>query len=265
VELRSLASGSSGNAYLVRDGREAILVDAGISARRLEAMLWEEGLNPASLRGIVLTHEHSDHARGVWQMTVRFGLPVYASIGTFRALGSPPEIDWRRLDGGRATSIGPIDVVPVNVPHDAEEPFVFRFESDHMCAAIATDFGSPTAALDEAFRDLDLLVLEANHDEDWLWRGSYPWSLKKRVASDVGHISNVTAGQIIARLGVRAPRQVWLAHLSQQNNAPAHALQVVSKALSRAGLGSVKLTVAERDRPSLRWSSNGVMRQLALL
>ena len=176
MELRSLASGSSGNACLVRNGGEAILVDAGISARRLETMILAEGLNPQSLLGVVLTHEHSDHSRGITQLSALFGLPIYASAGTFRALGSPPNLDWRRLEGGKITSIGSIDVVPVQIPHDAAEPFVYRFESDQTSAAIATDFGSATDALDEAFRDLDVLVLEANHDESWLWKGGYPWS-----------------------------------------------------------------------------------------
>jgi phosphoribosyl 1,2-cyclic phosphodiesterase len=264
VELQSLVSGSSGNSCLVRDARTAVLVDAGISCRRLEVMFRDLSVDPCSLQAIILTHEHSDHARGMAQLVARFGLPVYASAGTFRALGSPANVDWRQLRGGQITSIGSIDVIPVDVPHDAAEPFVYRFQSDHFSAAIATDFGSSTDAIYDAFRDLDLLVLEANHDEDWLWRGSYPWSLKKRVASDQGHISNETCGQILARLGIRAPRSVWLAHLSAQNNAPGHALQVVGKALKRAGLGHVQLTVAERNRPGARWHSEGVTRQLAL-
>lgn len=264
MELRSLASGSSGNAYLVRDGRTAILVDAGLSARRLEAMLWAEALNPGSLAGIVLTHEHADHARGTKQLATRFNIPVYASAGTFRALGSPEDVDWRALTREVPTSIGSIDVIPIHVPHDAAEPFVFRLETEHFAAAIATDFGSPTDAIRNAFRGLDLLVLEANHDEDWLWRGSYPWTLKKRVASDYGHISNETAAHIVTSLGIRAPRELWLAHLSQQNNAPEHALRIVRRALKGAGLGSVEVTVAERHRPSLRWRSEGLTRQLAL-
>jgi phosphoribosyl 1,2-cyclic phosphodiesterase len=198
------------------------------------------------------------------QLATRFQLPVFTSTGTFRALGSPGEIDWRRLVAGVPSSIGPIDVIPVIVPHDAAEPFVFRFEMEHFSAAIATDFGSPTDAIREAFRGLDVLVLEANHDEDWLWRGSYPWSLKKRVASDFGHISNETAARIITSLGIRAPRSVWLAHISMQNNAPQHARQVVGKMLGKAGLGNIDLQVAERHHPSLRWRSEGLTRQLAL-
>jgi phosphoribosyl 1,2-cyclic phosphodiesterase len=239
-------------------------VDAGISARRLEAMLCAEGLNPGALLGIVLTHEHADHARGTRQLAARFNVPVYASAGTFRALGSPHDLDWRRLSAGRPCSIGAIDVIPVPVPHDAAEPFVFRFETDHFAAAIATDFGSPTESIRDAFRGVDLLVVEANHDEEWLWRGGYPWSLKKRVASDFGHISNETCARIVASLKARAPRSVWLAHISMQNNAPEHALEVVTKALNRAGLGNIELSVAERHHPSLRWRSEGVTRQLAL-
>ena len=226
-------------------------------------MLCAEGLNPGALMGIVLTHEHADHARGTLQLATRFQLPVFTSTGTFRALGSPEQLDWRRLTAGVPTSVGAIDVIPVPVPHDAAEPFVFRFESAHFAAAIATDFGSPTEAIREAFRCLDLLVLEANHDVDWLWRGGYPWSLKKRVASDFGHISNETCARIITSLKARAPRSVWLAHISMQNNAPEHALQIVSKALARAGLGGIDVSVAERHHPSLLWRSEGVTRQLA--
>lgn len=264
MELRSLASGSSGNAYLVRSGASAILVDAGLSARRLVAMLRAEQLEPAGLTGIAVSHEHSDHVRGIQQLAARFQIPIYATEGTYRALGAPPTWDWRKLIPGRIASVGSLDLLPIAVPHDAAGPCVFRIEADYTTLAIATDFGSPTDALDEAFRGLDLLVLEANHDEDWLWQGSYPWSLKKRVASDVGHISNETAAGILTRLGERAPWSVWLAHLSKHNNAPEHAKKVVRRAIDRAGLPTANLAVAERDAPSLHWTSTGVSRQLSL-
>ncbi|MFN0072872.1 MAG: MBL fold metallo-hydrolase [Chloroflexota bacterium] len=264
MELRSLASGSSGNAYLVRDGRTSLLIDAGISARRLEAALRAEGLEPRNLTGIIISHEHSDHVRGAAQFALRHHTPVHTSAGTYQAMGSPATLDWRALSGSRTVTIGTVEVTPIDVPHDAAEPLVFRLEANHAAIAIATDFGCPTEAMHEAFAELELLVLEANHDEEWLWRGSYPWSLKKRVAGERGHISNETAAGIIAGLGGRAPRSVWLAHLSKHNNAPEHALRVVGSSLARSVPGPIELLVAERDHVSLKWTSDTVTRQLAL-
>jgi phosphoribosyl 1,2-cyclic phosphodiesterase len=264
VELRSLASGSSGNAYLVQHGETALLIDAGISGRRLDLMLRHEGIVPGLLNGILVTHEHADHIRGVAQIARKFGAPLYGSLGTLRAMGLSHQLDWRSISTGEPVAMGSLDVIPIGVPHDAAEPLVYRIQCAGAALAIATDFGSPTPELESAFRDLDLLVLEANHDEDWLWRGHYPWSLKKRVASERGHISNETAAEILIRLGIRAPSTVWLAHLSAQNNAPSHALSVVSSMIARAGMPLIDLHVAERDTPSLRWRSDAVTRQLVL-
>jgi phosphoribosyl 1,2-cyclic phosphodiesterase len=264
MQVRALASGSSGNAYLIRSGDSAILVDAGISARRLATMLKHEHVRPGDLIGILVSHEHSDHVRGAAQLATMFQAPVVSTLGTFRASNLDGATHWVSISRSASISLGPFDVHTIPVQHDAEEPCAFRVSADGAQVAIATDFGEPTDGLVELIEDLDLLVLESNHDEDRLWRGSYPWFLKKRVAGTHGHISNETAGSMLVELRDRTPTDVWLAHLSKHNNSPDLALGTVQAALRREGLRKPSIQVAERDRPSLEWSSTARTRQLVL-
>jgi len=239
-------------------------VDAGISGRRLTAALERAGLRPGDLLGILVSHEHADHVRGAAQLAATFQAPVVSTVGTFNASSLSASTPWISVRRSSTISLGPFEVHTIPVQHDAEEPCAFRVSADGVHVAIATDFGQPTDGLVEMIEDLDLLVLESNHDEDWLWRGSYPWYLKKRVAGDHGHISNETAAAMLVGLRERAPGSVWLAHLSKHNNSPKLALSTVQAALRREGHRGRDVEVADRDHPSLRWTSAARVRQLVL-
>lgn len=264
MDVRALASGSSGNAYLIKSGASAILVDAGISARRLTLMLKQEGVHTGDLLGILVTHEHSDHVRGAAQLSAAFEAPVVSTLGTFRASRLDATTPCISVSRSSSISLGPFEIHIIPVQHDAEEPCAFRIGADGAHIAIATDFGQPTEGLVEMIEDLDLLVLESNYDEDRLWRGSYPWFLKQRVAGNHGHISNATAASMLIHLQERRPEAVWLAHLSKHNNSPDIARGTVLAALRREGHPKLALDVAERDRPSLEWSSAARVKQLVL-
>jgi phosphoribosyl 1,2-cyclic phosphodiesterase len=166
---------------------------------------------------------------------------------------------------GNATTIGEIDVMPFAVPHDCVQPFGFRFESHTGRSCITTDLGWVPANVTKQFRDVDLLVLEANYDPHLLESGTYPYFLKQRVASTYGHLSNAAAAEAIAACGDRAPKAVWLAHLSEQNNSPRHALDTVSRVLKRYGLTHVPIRTTRHRRSNLHWASTtSYPRQLAL-
>ena len=171
----------------------------------------------------------------------------------------------RAVQSGRIYPLGQMDLLPFAVPHDCREPLGFRFESGTGRACIATDLGWVPPNVAKQFRDLDLLVLEANYDPHLLETGTYPHFLKRRVSGAYGHLSNAAAAEAIAVCGDRAPHVVWLAHLSEQNNSQKHALQTVARVLRRHGLSRVSIRTTHHRRSNLRWTSNVAReRQLAL-
>lgn len=258
MRITALASGSSGNAYLAEAGATRVLLDGGLVAPVLERYLRQRGVDPATLSAIFVSHEHSDHLRGVGGLARRFRIPVVASAGTLRAgaaaLGELP--DAVALPPGHECRAGALVVRTFPVAHDAREPVGFWVQADGCHACICTDLGVPTAALRAPLAAADLLVLEANHDLDRLWRGPYPPSLKRRIAGPQGHLANSAAADLLVALAADGrPRTIWLAHLSQTNNTPALALSAVSTPLAQAGIGHYAVAVAGRDRPSLVWEA----------
>jgi phosphoribosyl 1,2-cyclic phosphodiesterase len=256
VRVTSLASGSSGNAYLVESGTTRILLDAGLVAPVLERYLRRHGVDPLTLSAIFVSHEHSDHLRGVGGLARRFRIPVVATAGTLRAgadtLGRLPEAV--PLPPGHECRAGGIAVRTFALSHDAAEPVGFWVRADDQNVCICTDLGEPTPAIRAPLAAADLLVLEANHDLDRLWRGPYPPGLKRRIAGPHGHLANATAARLLRDLADDArPRTVWLAHLSQTNNTPDLALDTVQIPLAQDGITHLSVAVAERDRPSLVW------------
>jgi phosphoribosyl 1,2-cyclic phosphodiesterase len=258
VRVSALASGSSGNAFLVEAGTTHILLDAGLVAPALERYLWQCGSPAASLSAIFVSHEHIDHLRGVGGLARRHGIPVVANAATFRAgaqaFGTLPERTV--LATGQECKAGPISVRTFPVSHDAAETVGFWVQAEGRHVCICTDLGTPTAAIMEPLAAADLLILEANHDLDRLWRGPYPPMLKARVAGARGHLANSDAARLVADLAQDGrPRTVWLAHLSATNNTPALARTAVAGALAQAGIRHCTVEVAGRDRPSLVWDS----------
>jgi phosphoribosyl 1,2-cyclic phosphodiesterase len=265
VQLWSFASGSDGNLYLVESEGTRLIVECGRPYQQVLDALEAYAIAPESVNGILLTHAHGDHSRSAASLAHNFGVPIYASWGTLGALPLRERSHGRQLLSGKTITIGEIDVKPFAVPHDCREPLGFRFESASGRACITTDLGWVPSQVVRNFRDLDLLVLEANYDPYLLQNGSYPYFLKQRVAGTHGHLSNAAAAEAIAACGDKAPRSVWLAHLSEHNNSPKHALHTVSRVLRRYGLQHVTLTTTRHRRANLHWTStSSYARQLSL-
>ncbi|HEU68574.1 MAG TPA: MBL fold metallo-hydrolase [Candidatus Acetothermia bacterium] len=237
MRVCALGSGSSGNALLVEGPQGRLLVDAGLPWRELEARAARAGLGLTGLRWVVLTHEHTDHVRGLDPL-LRRGIDVAASAGTLRALG----IEGTALEPG--LEVAGIRVFPFLVPHDARQPVGLRLEADGARIGIATDLGEITAGILSALAPCQTLVLEANHDVSLLLAGPYPWPLKARILGPEGHLANEEAGWAIRTLG-NGLRCVLLAHLSAENNRPALALETVARAVDGWG-GRLFLTYPER-------------------
>ena len=254
LTLHTLASGSSGNAMLVSDGRTHILLDAGISARRIGRGLAQLGLRPGELAGVLITHEHSDHIAGLTTLLKNCPLPVWATRGTCGELRRRiPFVDGLvHAAPAEGFGLGSFWVRPFPTSHDAAESAGFRLTADGgETAAVATDLGVVTGAVLDGVLGADILVAETNHDEEWLRSGPYPYYLKQRVLGDRGHLSNEAGAELVAAAVEAGAREVVLAHLSAENDTPARARQAVCRRLAAAGIApeaDVRLTVAPRDR-----------------
>jgi len=246
ISLHTLASGSEGNSLLVSAGGTHILVDAGISARRITAALLSLGLTPGDIAGVLVTHEHSDHTAGLATLTKQYRLPLYASGGTAGALCAriPHAADVLHLLPRQGVlTLGDAQVTVFPTSHDAAESIDFRFDCGGAALGVLTDTGCVTPEAEQALQGVDLLVLESNHDEDWLLSGPYPYYLKQRILGNRGHLSNDAAAALAQRMASAGTRQFVLAHLSRENNTPERARQTMARAL--AGL-DVSVTVAPR-------------------
>jgi len=240
----TLASGSKGNATYISDGQTSILIDAGLSGIELQRRLTARGLDPASLQAIIVSHEHSDHTRGVGILSRRYKLPVYMNRSTQSALtGLGRLYAITPYECGKPFHIRSLCIHPFSVSHDAEDPAGFAVNCNGTRMAIATDLGIATAMVKEHLKHCALLILEANHDPKMLETGPYPWPLKQRIQSRVGHLSNADSKNLLLELQHDKLQHVILAHLSEINNTPQKAFAEVSRALTRC---SAELTVADQ-------------------
>lgn len=257
--LRTLASGSSGNCALLSHGGAHLLIDAGISCRRITTALTSFGIDPKTISAVLITHEHTDHISGLATLTKKFSLPVYTSPGTAdrlaaRITGIAPLL--RPVSASEVFSLAPFTVTTFPTLHDAAQPMGFAFEADGRKAAFVTDLGRVTPEVLAGVKGAHLLVCEANHDVDWLLSGPYPYSLKQRVMGAYGHLSNEDGARLALSCVQDGAHTVLLAHLSHENNTPAHALMAVEAVFRSAGvdpLRDVKLTAAPRNEPSDPW------------
>jgi phosphoribosyl 1,2-cyclic phosphodiesterase len=256
MNVWSFASGSDGNCYLVESEGTALLVECGRPYFQIKDLLLSIGIEPDEVAGIVLTHAHGDHSRSARYFSETHRVPIYASGGTLGALNLGDLSLARPIQHGKTYPVGQLDLKPFAVPHDCREPLGFRFEAGSGRAAIATDLGWVPHNVARQFRDLDLLILESNYDPHLLHTGTYPYFLKQRVAGTYGHLSNAAAAQAVVACGDKAPGAIWLAHLSEHNNSPKHALQTVTRVLRRHGLGHVPIKTTLHRRSHLRWTSN---------
>ncbi len=244
----SLGSGSRGNATVVEFGQTRLLIDCGFSLRMTEQRLAQAGLSARQLNAILVTHEHSDHIKGVERLARRYQIPVYMTHGTLHALRDfEAPVELVRLD--EAFTIGELHVEPVAVPHDAREPCQYIFDSGQHRFGILTDSGNITPWIIERYRGLHGLFLEANYDPQMLASGPYPPSLRSRVAGDLGHLSNQQAAGLLAGMDRTSLRHVAIAHISEKNNRPDLALNELQLALDG---WSGELHLAEQNQ-GLPW------------
>jgi len=249
----SLASGSSGNCYVIQTDTTSVVVDAGISAKKIREGLEHLGAQE-TLQGLLITHEHSDHVRGVSSAAKRFSqMAVYATEGTWNHMDHTVSSRQQRIVTANQTFfIGDLEVRSFDVSHDAAAPVGYSFRCGEKQITIVTDTGCCSEDILNQAEGADLLVLEANHDVDMLRIGRYPWFLKQRILGDFGHLSNETAGKCLVELLKRSEkkRRVFLAHLSRENNFPEMAYQTVKNILEDADYyigNQVQLEILRRD------------------
>jgi phosphoribosyl 1,2-cyclic phosphodiesterase len=219
VEVLVLASGSSGNAVLVRSGETSLLLDVGVSALQIRRRLEAFGVQSEDVSAALLTHEHSDHVRGLEVFLKRHPIPVWATAGTWSGIKARSDRGGELLSG-RSITIDHIRVTPVATSHDAREPVALVVEDGRHRMALCTDTGIFTALLAQRLAGCDLLLMEANHDVDMLRNGPYPWYLKQRINSRLGHLSNQQSQEAVDQLRSPDLKGVVGMHLSAENNAP---------------------------------------------
>ena len=257
MRLCSIASGSSGNCIYVGSDHTHLLVDTGISKKRIEEGLKELEIKGEELSGILVTHEHVDHIQGLGVFCRKYEIPVYATKGTLRgiqtcrSLGKMPEGLYHEIHADEEFSLGDIKVHPFAISHDANEPTGYRFQSGEKRVAVATDLGKYDEYIVNNLKNLDALLLESNHDVHMLEVGPYPYPLKQRVLGDRGHLSNELSGRLLCDILHDNLRKVMLGHLSKENNYAELAYETVKLEVT---LGDnpykgeeIPISVAKRD------------------
>jgi phosphoribosyl 1,2-cyclic phosphodiesterase len=228
LRFASLASGSGGNCLVAEAGDAAsvtrVLLDCGLNLRDTERRLARLGLAPADMDGLLVTHEHGDHAHGVFDFAAAHNITVYLTYGTMAAMKAEGKvIEGVRMviiNGRQSEAIGAMQVIPFTVPHDAREPVQFVVSDGARKLGVLTDIGASTAHVEKMLSGLDALVLECNYDRDMLWNGGYPIWLKQRIAGPFGHLDNLESARLLGALDCSKLKHLIGAHLSQQNNRP---------------------------------------------
>lgn len=225
----SLYSSSSGNSTYIGSAKTAVLIDAGVSAKKLKEALLGRDIDPSTLAGIFITHEHSDHINGMRILASTYKIPVYATEGTLSFLEENGKVTNKfpyEVIPYEGMQVGDIFIKPFRTPHDSRESCGFRFEMPgDVKAAIATDIGKITDEVRSNISDCQLVMLESNHDIGMLQNGIYPYALKRRILSDVGHLSNIACADMTAELVSKGTSRIYLGHLSKDNNFPDLAYQ----------------------------------------
>ena len=233
MELCSIASGSSGNCICVGSDSCHVLIDAGISGKRIENGLNSIDLKTADMQGVLITHEHIDHIAGLGVIARRYGIPMYATEGTVDAIlhtksvGKIDEELFHVIEPGKEFAIGYLCIEPIHISHDAADPVAYKVKNGEKKAAVMTDLGNYDDSIIEKLKGLDALLLEANHDVRMLQAGSYPYPLKQRILGDRGHLSNERSGQLLGQVLHDGFKHIVLGHLSKENNIPELAYETV--------------------------------------
>ena len=255
MKICLLASGSKGNSILVESGKTRLLIDAGLSARELRKRLDSVGVEAESLDALLITHEHGDHVRGLGPLVRQLDLPVYLQTDLARKLPDvgKPECVQEFVDGEEFT-IKDLTIRTFSITHDCLAPVGFTLDGELGKVGVATDLGIVTRLVTECLQDCRALVLETNHDEELLRDGPYPWKLKQRVRSNHGHLSNNAAGNLLQSLLWNGLETVFLGHLSETNNRPDLAVEVVREVLEKQNICEPQVLLGKQQLPVL-WAA----------
>lgn len=246
MQVVVLASGSKGNATFVEMDGIRILIDAGISARRIKQELAALGENVEMLDGIFITHEHGDHIKGLPNLVKKYGIQMYSRPATFRAMSCYGELPGDCVNPIiDRIQLGRVAVRAFDIPHDAAAPVGYIIQGTSRCV-VATDIGNVDDRLQQMLEGAQVLVLEANHDEEMLKQGSYPYNLKQRILGPLGHLSNRRMAQVVAELR-RRPQKLILAHLSESNNRPELAMDTVKSVLASYGINNMEIYMTAQN------------------
>lgn len=235
MRFASLGSGSAGNALVVEVNQTRLMLDCGFNIKETSARLARLNLAPGDITGIVITHEHDDHAGGAFKLAAKYHIPVWLTYGTLkmvtRYFPNQHDLQLHVVDSHTAFAIADIEVQPYPVPHDAREPIQCVFSDGNSTLGVLTDVGRSTPHIEDKLSGCNALVLECNHDASMLQSGPYSWALKKRVGGDLGHLENSDSANLLSKLDNSKLQHVVAAHLSAKNNTPLLAKSALAKAL----------------------------------
>lgn len=254
----SLYSGSSGNSMFITSDRAKILIDAGLPGKKIDEALKAINEETKNIDGIFITHEHSDHIKGVGVISRKYDIPIYANADTWSAMegsiGKIKEHNIKVIDKRSVTEVGDLSIKAFNIPHDAAAPMGYTVSDGKKNISVATDFGTFTREIYDNVKDSEVILLESNHDINMLKFGPYPYTLKRRILSEIGHLSNEDCGNAIVELvKYGSNKKVILGHLSNTNNQPDLAYATVLNVLNDSGIKlneDIILTMANRHNPS---------------
>lgn len=248
-----LASGSTGNAFYIESEQQRLLVDAGLSGKKMEGLFQKIDADPSQLDGILVTHEHSDHIKGLGIFARKYNLPIYANEKTWQAMDhslGKLTIDQKfQFDMESVRSFGDIEVESFGVSHDAAEPMFYTFRNSGQKVALVTDLGYVSERIKKTVEDADAYIFEANHDVEMLRMGRYPWNVKRRILGDSGHVSNEDSGLALADIISNRTKRIYLAHLSLDNNMKDLARMSVNQILTERGI-EIELYDTDPEAPT---------------
>lgn len=258
ISFTVLSSGSTGNATVVRNEETTLMIDAGLSAKRIDELMEQRELSGEELDGILVTHEHSDHIKGLGAVARKYDLPIYANEKTWEAInksvGKIAEENRVVMDSGEVRDFGSLRVESFQISHDAAEPVGYCFYDGDEKLSVATDLGYMSDKVKQAISGSNVLVLEANHDIEMLRMGRYPWNTKRRILGDLGHLSNDAAGEAMSELLTGDLKRTYLAHLSRDHNQMDLAKMTVRAGMEDRGCfykdSEFKLCDTYYDRPT---------------